>query len=339
MRFFLNRLIGVFHLKELVSESPFLYWIAISYRRIFWKSTKSTIENRKKLSLFDYRDLSKPLSAYPFYYVLENNYYGHGKVLSRQFHIDDYTRIEHGSFLGNYVPKHNYFKTIRNIVTFSDYRRDCNLVTNKNITCVGPYIKYAQSILSDEQKELIKKELGKVLLVFPSHSIDALHAIFDVEDFINFILTKKNELGFDSVVVCLYWKDVELGMDKYYLEQNFKVVTAGHTYDYYFLDRLRSIIELSDYTISNEVGTHLAYCVTLSKPHFLYVSKIKYISNANSIDSKRIAGIRSSNEQNISTIQKQEIIDNFSGWHHQVTDKQLRCVEYYWGLLNNKNDY
>lgn len=335
MKSILDRLINIFNLKEVVGKSIFLYSIAISYRRIFWRSTKTIIEQRKNISLFDYKALSAPLSAYPFYYILENNYYGSGRVLSRVFNIDKYTRIEHGLFLGNYVPKHNYFKTIKHIVTFSDYRRYCNFATGKNIICAGPYIQYAQSILTDEQSKLIKGKLGKILLVFPSHSIDALHAKFDIKDFIDFILVKKHQYNFNTVIVCLYWKDVELGMDKSYIDHGFMVVTAGHIYDYYFLDRLKSIIEISDYTISNEVGTHIGYCVSMNKPHYIYMSKIQYVPDIHAADSEKMVNIRNAYKQEISSVQKQEIINKFSHWHHQVTDDQLRCVEYYWGVVGN----
>lgn len=327
----LGRMINKFGVKEFVSNNRFLYWLAVSYRRICWKSTKPIIEGRKKLSLFDYKALSKPLVAYPFYYILENNYYGHGRVLSRFFKVDDYTRIEHGSFLGGYVPNHNYLKTTRSIITFSDYRKKCNISTKKQVTHIGSYINYAYSILSDEQIKIMKEELGRVLLVFPSHSIDSVHANFDIQSLIDFILIKKKQFKFDSVVVCLYWKDIELKMDRYYLECGFKIVTAGHTYDYYFLDRLKSIIELADYTMSNDVGTHVGYCIAMQKPHYIYATDVKYVADKNHVNSDRELGIRSLNQQEISAMQKKDIINKFSTWQCQITKEQTECVEYYWG--------
>lgn len=330
----LKKLFNWFNLKEIVSKNYFLYCLAICYRRIFWKSTKSIIEQRKNISLFDYKSLSKPISNYPFFYILENNYYGHGRVLSRAFDVDDQSRIEHGSFLGNYIPKHNYFSITKRIITFSKYRKDANYPTRKQITCVGPYIKYAQSLLNIEQTRILKDQLGKVLLVFPSHSIDAVHAKFDINDFINFILIKKKKYRFDTVVICLYWKDIELGLDKYYLENEFKIVTAGHTYDYYFLDRLKTIIDISDFTISNDIGTHLGYCVTMNKPHFIYVSNIRYEADIHNFDSIRELEIIKDFQKETLQIQKKQIIDNFSQWSVEVTSEQKACVEYYWGNIN-----
>ena len=52
------------------------------------------------------------------------------------------------------------------------------------------------------------------------------------------------------------------------------VVTAGYIMDPLFLSRLKSIIQLSDLTMSNNVGTHLGYCIYLNKPHWIVRQKI-----------------------------------------------------------------
>lgn len=63
-------------------------------------------------------------------------------------------------------------------------------------------------------------------------------------------------------------------LSRYYIKQiqriskkKYEVVTAGHYYDYNFLPRLRSIIETSDITMSNNLGSHLGQCIYLNK-HF-----------------------------------------------------------------------
>ena len=157
-------------------------------------------------------------------------------------------------------------------ITSSKFRKN-NILSHKNngVYSIGPYIAYAKSLLNKSQLRKEKKKLGKNLLVFPMHSTVETHYNFELENFTNEIL--KFSPDFDSVTVCLYWKDVLRGLDKYYNDLNFNTVTAGYMTDPLFLKRLKSIIELSDMTISNSVSSHTGYCIYLNKPHIFIPSK------------------------------------------------------------------
>ena len=59
------------------------------------------------------------------------------------------------------------------------------------------------------------------------------------------------------------------GSHKNYEKAGFKIVCSGYRDDIFFLGRLRSLIAISDLTVSNAIGTHVPYCLTLEKPHIL----------------------------------------------------------------------
>lgn len=58
------------------------------------------------------------------------------------------------------------------------------------------------------------------------------------------------------------------------------MTTAGHQLDINFLNRLKTIILLSDYTCSNSIGTHTGYCVYLGKPH-LVINPVQTLEEVN----------------------------------------------------------
>ena len=181
--------------------------------------------------------------------------------------------VEHGLYFGDYVEKNVVDGALPGIVTFSEHRRRAiSAVSGRDAMPVGPYLQYAEPFLSPDQFRQAKKKLGKTLLVFPAHSIEEANenrsdatllsqAIEDLED----------ALHFDSVLVCFYYNDFLQGR-KFAARQPVTTVCAGHRFDPQFLSRLKSLISLADYTVSDDVGTHVGYCVSMKKPHSIIVS-------------------------------------------------------------------
>lgn len=241
------------------------------------KNAQQECMQRKYLDLYDIKSLSKKLESPNYFMIDENNLYGNGHKIFPYFKDLDVnkTAIEHGFIFGSLVQSFHIESWTNTVVTFSDYRKDfIKKKTDKEVVCVGPYIHYADSrnILSESEKMKKKDILGKVLLVFPSHSIMNLDVQYNKENFIDFI--KNKSLDFDNVLVCLYWADIIKGEDKKFLEKGYKVVTAGHINDLYFLDRLKLIFELSDAVLTNSVGTHIGYSIFMGKPLILYKQKL-----------------------------------------------------------------
>lgn len=234
---------------------------------------------RKNKGIFDYKELSKPLKNYSFQFYNGNNTFGILKILEKYSGKISMKNIaiEHGFYLGDFF----YEREIKYpyILTMSKNRKEILENKNKNLQVIeiGPYIHYAKSYYSKEELKKIKAIYGKILLAFPSHSLDSLNV--HSNSFIEKIEEIKQE--YDTVFICMFYVDIQNGQYKKYLEKGYKIVTAGHRYDIKFLERLRSIIELADYTISNSFGTHVIYCTYLNKPHSIFEEKLDYKGNFN----------------------------------------------------------
>ena len=74
---------------------------------------------------------------------------------------------------------------------------------------------------------------------------------------------------------------------------------------------MKSIIELSDYTVSNSVGTHLGYCIWMNKPHYIIDDQI--INETNERDYKKIGSF-------------------FLTYTEQIQPEQYAVVAKYWGF-------
>jgi hypothetical protein len=250
----------------------------------------------KQIDLFEYEKLSKCIkgSIEPN----EINFYGFDFVLSKYINtsrIKSHITNEHGFIFSSFVS--DYYTPKNIVLTFSDYREEllkARYSNNLKIVKIGPFIHYADSILSSEKTKNIKNKLGKTLLVFPFHSIDGVLSSFDTDSFIERIEEYKTKNNFETVMVCLYWKDIQIGRAEEYVQRGYKVTTAGHINDIYFLNRLRTIIELADFVISNEVGTYIGYCLCLKKEIRLINQKSGFVveqGEENHINSKGFAKI------------------------------------------------
>lgn len=300
-----------------------------------WQSINDT-NNRAKLSVFSYQELIKPLDFYPFVPHKENNLYGNGSVIQSHLPNLDFsqTTIEHGLYIGSLVPSRHLKKRYKNIITFSEYRKKIiSAKTDQNIIAVGPYIKYAEPLYSSEKLILEKNKLGKTLVIFPSHSIDSVHASYDIAEFIKYIETFKEKHNFHSVIVCMYWKDIELGNHKQYESSDFQVATAGYSYDPNFLSRLKTILLLSDAVLTNSVGTHIGYSVSLNKPVKIWsTNKLEYLPIAgNEEKAKKELGLRQGEDLKTHLADVEEIKLIFSKFNSNISKPQLECVQHYWG--------
>lgn len=231
-------------------------------------------------------------------------------------------------------------------ITCSEFRKNIILSKKNNgVYSIGPYIAYAKSLLNKSELKEEKNKIGKNILVFPLHSTNKTQYDYSLKNFTNEILKFSDD--FDSITVCLFWKDVEKGLDKYYKNLNFNVVTAGYTTDPMFLKRLRSIIELSDMTISNGIGSHTGYCIYLKKPHIYIPTKtnlvIKKADNEPNIKDKLTRYLENQYEiktnhndlENIKKILSDEnrdlnkippILDKYYGFNQVKTKKELKKI-------------
>lgn len=272
-------------------------------------------------------------------YFGDNTFYGHSNTIKNYsgYNKKIYLAIEHGLALGGYVANYVIKSPCPAIITFGDYRFNyIREKTLKPIFRIGPYIHYAQNLYNDNFMNFIKKYLGKTLLVFPSHSIDNVYCEYCIDEFIQHINDFSVKNNFDNVLICIYWKDIELGKHIYYEQKGFKVVSGGHgNNNYRFLNKLKTIINLSDYTISNNLGTHVGYCVYLNKSHYIYNQKISYKgANQESLKKEFNRGERFNKIYLEDRIKFMNLFDKHT---MKITKSQYDLCNEYWGFDHVKS--
>ena len=246
-----------------------------------------------------------------------------------------YGLIEHAPMLSNVVGGGFGIHESWPSIVCSPYRVNIieNTPGNHGAYAVGPYIAYAKQAYSKEKLEEEKKRLGKNLLVFTSHSTTGLKSDYDIKQFCEEI----NAIGedFDSIRVCLFWRDVLNGTAKHYEKEGYEVVTAGHYYDPLFLPRQKSMIETSTKTMSNHMGSYVGFCIFMNKPHYITpLSKSSFnqikedgeaLAERQEDMSKKVAGLMQSDPEYI------ELLEAFSTNHDTITSKQRQLTDKYWG--------
>lgn len=262
-----------------------------------------------------------------------NAYYGIGPAIKSYSHykIKIPACIEHGLFFDDYCPEHEVINSgLPAIITMGENRAHyLKTKTEKLIIQVGPYIQYVEHFLSEEELCRAKCSLGKTLLVIPGHSSSFGVEKTDWNDLFNHIERILNNTFYDSVIINLYYKDVSEDNVRQIRSRGFIPTCCGNRLSPDFLSRLRSIISLADYSISNTVGTHIGYCIWSGVPHMLvdFKSQIEYSSEFD----RKWYGSRKAND----AISDQEIIKSaFSSFEPQITEEQMGICKSYWGLGN-----
>lgn len=255
-----------------------------------------------------------------------NDYYGHAALLKHYAGYEPEYRIkasiEHGPTLTTYVWDKDVTAPLPAVLFPASYRQSVlQRLTSKALFAVGSFISYAEPHVSSDVLRREKSRLGKTLVVFPYHSTHWLTAHFDVASFCATVQDMARD--FDSVLVCLYWKDIQLGRDEAFRERGFECVTAGHMYDPLFLPRLRSILHLADVTASNQMGTHVGYSAALGVPHW-------FISTGLSLDNPHNVTFDPGVNHDLPP-HVQEMTKIFAERVAQVTPQQQTIIDTYWG--------
>jgi hypothetical protein len=201
--------------------------------------------------------------------------------------------------------------------------------TTKEIIVIGPYIHYVKSLLNKNDFLKEKGRLGKSLLIIPNHSDVISQIVYDNHSYLKKIKNIAND--FDSVRVCLHWNDVQNKFYDHYREMGWECVSAGHETNNYFLSRLRSIIELSDFVLSDNITTALGYSIYLKKPVMLIKSEAHAV-----ITSKRKGLDETKINKLVNGPVNELFYDCFSVYSDNINNDQLELVEQYWGLSHLK---
>lgn len=291
------------------------------------------ITKRSKLPLTNIEGLSKNINHFSPYtneICTPNDWYGHAKVFKSFLGLPNTYQfkfiIEHGLHLVDHVLDIEFESNLPSFLTHSKFRADIIKKHNRKAFYIGPFIHYAQSFYSQDKIVVEKKRLGKNILIFPGHSISYAIANYDNKWFLSKI--KQLAKGFDTIRICLYWADVQLGLHKYYQQLGFACLTAGHVLDPLFLSRLKSLIEISDLTISNEAGTHVSYSVFLNKPHIIFHKFPKIKAN------KKWTNYY---QKGWSAKSYMDILEGFSKVQFKITSTQRKLADKYFGINDIKS--
>lgn len=315
--------------KDTISLFSFLDSVGITnltqkYYQNFYINTK------KHLKITNVETLSKPIHLFAFMMgtpelYKSNDWYGHATILKKfAGYQNDYqikAAIEHGADLSQPWNR-DIDCPFRVLLTYGKNCYNYLHGVNKIVYTIGPLIQYAQSYLTPNQLSFEKNRLKKNLLVFPSHSTSVTDTSYDITALCNKLVTMKRD--FNSIRICLYWKDVNNGIHHIYRKFGFECVTAGHIYDPLFLPRLKSIIETSTMTMSNNIGTHIGYCIYMNKPHYYFQQELSFTGNV----AKEIDIIKTTEKSDSYESLRRE----FNTYKETISKQQYDIVNLYWGL-------
>lgn len=175
--------------------------------------------------------------------------------------------IEHGLVLGDAFDEDMFDGALPSVITMSNLRAQRFRERGMHSIAVGPYISYVDQALSEKDFSTLKSAFGKVLLVFPYHSIEE-NCTNNIDEPVLIRACSRivEENRIDTVVVSMYYNDFLIGRSTAFEKLGFKVFCAGNRYDPLFLSRLKSMLMLSDYCVTDGIGTHIGYALSLKKP-------------------------------------------------------------------------
>lgn len=194
---------------------------------------------------------------------------------------------------------------------------------NPHIYAVGAPFYYASSILSEMEIQEERKRLGRNVLAFPMHSTYNINKEYDPQSFLRLLNQLKS--SFDTVRVCVYWKDVQRGTAKVYQDAGFECVCSGHIADQAFHKRQRALLEIADATVSNAIGSHVGYSTFMNKPHWLVPDEFELV------DIRENEGTEEMDMTKTSPNYKEIYTAFLDNPEFKITEEQRRVVDKYWG--------
>lgn len=233
--------------------------------------------------------------------------------------------VEHAVYMGeDYVWDMDINHAFPAIIIQGEMRKSIiSQKTDKKIISIGTYIQYTDSYYSFDEFVEIKKRIGKTLLIFPMHSTHHVNLEYNIFDFINEIENIAKD--YDTVMVCMYWKDILMNTYKQYQNKGFEIVSAGHIFDKNFLVRLKSIIELSDMVVANDVGSFIGQSIALHRPVYLFKQNYTFRSTS-----------KKEYEEEYDIRLKYDIylknFEIFSSPLAMITDEQRAFANWLWGV-------
>lgn len=318
---------------DIIVKNKLLSYVVFKTLHLKNRGYKQLFEERCNADLFDYKTIAQPLPNSYEEICPDNNCFGIGFSLRnycgwKKSYINKF--VEHGYFFGSYVSAQETNSFSKQILTFGDVRKKhIEAKINKDAIPIGPYIHYASQYYSDERLAKVKKELGRVLLVFFSHSGTGCSVSFDLD----YIISKIESIrkSFDTVVVSVFWSDINDELVKRLEGQGYKIFSAGNRYDNLFMSRLKTMISLADVTMSNSVSTHIAYCTYLKRPHWFIKQEVIEKAESKKAEENVRIGVQIKKDD-VAINERKEIEDAFEVFSEILKPEQIEVCNKYFGF-------
>lgn len=255
---------------------------SIADYHLFKKYVLTNIKNKTRDTIFARAEFAS-----------EGLHYGHRKAFFDYAEIDSdierfiFPFFEHGADLRERVNKEIYDSIYHSFLFQAPYKND--IVHQARplapVYNIGPYILYAKRYYDEQAFNQLKEKMGKTVLLFPAHTFEGASVDFDKNKFVKDVLSKfKNE--YDTILVSVYWNDVDDPVYDAFEAAGAKLVSAGFRGDQIFIARLRAIIELSDLVASNLTGSYVGFSQALKKPLYMFSDKASFFSRDSVMNDK-----------------------------------------------------
>lgn len=222
----------------------------------------------------------------------ESLFYGHSSALLDYAGFVKNTKpvympaIEHGiNFSEDFLPK-TLVDISPSFIFQGKYKNSLvrEMTAVKPIYNIGPYILYAKDYYSEERIKEIHQKNGRTVVYFLFHTFENNNQMRSFKKNIE-LFKKQYGSAFDKLIICVYWLDLSLELLEVAQKENVTIVSAGARFDVEFIKRLRTIINLADMVIGDDIGSYIGYAIALGKEigFIQTVSHDSFISNPNQI--------------------------------------------------------
>ncbi len=193
-------------------------------------------------------------------------------------------------------------------------------------TAIGPWILYAKPVLGQADLTALRQTLGSTLLVILAHSWDRMHRSMDVSQCMEAIKATAEAHNYRQVIWLRHWQDAP----ELTLPPGWFVACNGHRSNPWFLDALRTLLELSEGLVTNAFGTHIGYAAALGKRlHWIHSSVEEDYSQLPMEQAKRAK--RERDERQWLSQELEQVLDQH-GTDTHTNDQLLALLDPYWGF-------
>jgi len=196
---------------------------------------------------------------------IDNSMWGVDKIFPEAKNSENH--FEHGIFFGDFIQDIQRSKHIKKIYTMSPFREKIiNDRIGKECVVVGSFINHVNKYGFEEK---INEDS---VLFFPAHTTLTLRSDENFKKIKSFI---SNKHPLSKIYISLFYLDFLSEKVKKEVELNGMIpFSFGSRYDPMFLARFKGFVSQFKNVYTNDIGTHVGYCLALEK-------KIRYVDIEN----------------------------------------------------------